>query len=389
MPRLLCVLFAGFCGVLMTSNAVAAADKPTGYEVVPFTDGSLGDWVVENGAEVDFVDGCLRLKSGNGWLRSPHEYRDFELHLEWQALQDTKYDAGIYIRTARGGAPFPKAAYQINLLQGKEGNIGNLPGASSEGLAKPAGQWNAFDIRVQGDRVALTINGHPAYDVGGLTRSQGYIGLQIEVPLGGQYLIRNVRLRELGYTSLFNGQDLTGWEGAEGAAESCWHVQEGLLVCDGKKGPWLRTQETYGDFNLRFDYLVSAGGNSGVYVRVPANGLHHRENDSLPPAGFEVQLLDDADPKYAQLKPYQYGASVYDICGAEPRVTRPAGQWNSLEINCRGQHVRTVHNGQVVVDITAASHPLLALRQTAGYLGLQNHSTVVKFRNVRIGPALE
>lgn len=388
MLRVLGIVLIAGCGLMIT-NTVTAEDSPPRFETTPFAEGTLGDWVLENGAEADFVDGALRLKGGNGWLRSPHEYRDFELHLEWQALQETKYDAGIYIRTARGGEPFPKDSYQINLLQGKEGNIGNLPGASSTGLAKPAGQWNVFDIRVVGDRVALHINGHPAYDVAGLSRTQGYVGFQIEVPLGGQYLIRNVRLKELGFVSLFDGHSLAGWNAPEGTAEACWHVEQGLLVCDGKKGPWLRTAEQYGDFNLRFDYLVSQGGNSGVYVRVPADGLHHRENATLPPAGFEVQLLDDADPQYAKLKPYQYGASVYDICGAEPRVTRPAGEWNTLEINCRGQHVRTVHNGQVVVDISADSHPLLALRQTSGYLGLQNHSTVVKFRNLRVGPALD
>jgi len=388
MRRVWSVVLWSLC-CLMTTLPASAADVSSAYETTPFRDGTLGDWVVENGAEVDFVDGALRLKGGNGWLRSPHEYGDFELHLEWQALQETQYDAGIYLRAADEGAPFPKAAYQVNLLQGKEGNIGNLPGASSAGLAKPAGQWNVFDIRVVGDRVAVRINGQPAYDVGGLTRAQGYVGFQIEVPLGGQFLIRDVRLTELGFVSLFNGMDMAGWSGADGAAEACWSVADGLLICDGKKGPWLRTAQEYGDFNLRFDYLVSNGGNSGVYVRVPADGLHHRENDTLPPAGFEVQLLDDADPKHAQLKPYQYGASVYDICGADPRVTRPAGEWNTLEINCHGQHVRTVHNGQVVVDITAETHPLLALRQTSGYLGLQNHSTVVKFRNLRVGPALE
>jgi hypothetical protein len=142
-----------------------------------------------------------------------------------------------------------------------------------------------------------------------------------------------------------------------------------------------------GDFNLRFDYQLEAGGNSGVYVRVPADGLHHRENADQPPAGFEVQLLDDADPKYAKLKDYQYSASVYDICGASPRVSKPAGEWNTIEINCEGQTVTTIHNGAVTVHITDESHPLLALRSTAGYLGLQNHSSVVRFRNLRLsGP---
>ncbi|MDP1796915.1 MAG: DUF1080 domain-containing protein, partial [Planctomycetaceae bacterium] len=217
----------------------------------------------------------------------------------------------------------------------------------------------------------------------------GYIGFQIEVPKGGQFLLRDIKLTELGHTSLFNGVDLTGWEAGEGDAAACWSVKDGHIVCDGKKGPWLRTAKEYGDFNLRLDYIVSPGGNSGVYVHVPKDGNHHRADDKLPPAGFEVQVLDDADPQYAKLKDYQFCASVYDICGAQPRVCRPAGEWNTLEINRTANQVTTIHNGHIVVNITTETHPLLALRKTEGFLGLQNHSTVVTFRNLRIGAALE
>ncbi|OYW22176.1 MAG: hypothetical protein B7Z55_04920, partial [Planctomycetales bacterium 12-60-4] len=229
---------------LTGTEAMLAADTSAkSYSIPQFQDGTLSHWAIENEAEVDFVDGVLRLKAGNGWLRSPHQYRDFEMHIEWQALQATAYDAGIYIRTAAEGAPFPKPSYQVNLLEGKEGNIGNLPGAMSTGLVKPAGQWNAFDLRVVGDRVALKINGQPAYDVGGLERLQGYVGFQIEVPKGGQFLIRNVTLTELGFESMFNGKDLAGWTGGGSPAESCWSVTDGLLVCSGEKGPWLRSDK--------------------------------------------------------------------------------------------------------------------------------------------------
>lgn len=365
--------------------APAVAETPAEFTYSLFDGKSLDGWTIENQCEVDIVDGQLRLKAGNGWLRSDHQYTDFKLHVEWKALQAEKYDAGIFIRTANGGEPFPKNNYQINLLQGKEGNIGTLPGAMSTGLVK-AGDWNAFDITVVGDTVALEINGQPAYKVGGLKAQVGYVGFQVEVPLGGQYLIRNVKITELSTKALFNGKDLTGWEGVGEPAEKCWKVEDGLLLCTGQKGPWIRSAEEYGDFNLRFDYQVEVGGNSGVYVRVPADGNHHRENDTLPPAGFEVQVLDDAAPQYKNLKDYQFSASIYDIAGAKEHVSKAPGQWNTLEINCHGGNVRTTHNGRVVTDITPESHPLIKLRQLKGFLGLQNHSSLVKFRNVRIGP---
>ncbi len=382
------IVFAMY--VLLTAWVAAAqADDAAlkGHQSSLFDGKTLNGWTIENGCQVSVKDGQLLLEGGDGWLRSDHTYGNFVMHVEWKALQEKVYDAGIYIRTQAGGAPFPKQSYQVNLLEGKEGNIGSLPGAASTGLIK-AGDWNSFDITVIDDRVKLEINGKPAYDVAGLKHAVGYVGFQVEVPKGGQYLIRNVSLKELGYESLFNGKDLAGWEGAEQEASACWSVADGAIVCDGKKGPWLRSANEYGDFNLRFDYQVSAGGNSGIYVRVPKNGNHHRANDQEPPAGFEVQVLDDAAPQYAKLKDYQYCGSVYDISGASKKVGRPAGEWNTLEINCRDKNITTTHNGVQIIDVKPETHELIKLRLEKGFLGLQNHSTVVRFKNLRIGPAL-
>jgi len=331
----------------------------------------------------------LLLKSGNGWLRSDLSYTDFVLKLEWKALQAEKYDAGIYIRTRPGGRPFPKQGHQINLLQDREGDLVGNKAAASDGLIR-AGQWNSIEILAQGERLSVAMNGQPAYTLAkALKHAAGHVGFQIEVPLGGQFLIRKIELVELTHVSLFDGTTLDGWDGAGKPKETCWKVADHAIVCTGEKGgPWLRTAEEYGDFNLRFDYQVAPGGNSGVYVRVPRNGNHHRETQDKPEAGFEIQVLDDRAEQYAKLKPYQYCGSLYDICGASRHVGRTPGEWNTLEINCRGQHVTTTHNGVMIVDVTPQTHPLISLRKTKGFLGLQNHSTVVKFRNIRIGSAM-
>lgn len=371
---------------LHVEPASAQNSRPVGGHVsCLFSGKSLEGWTVENSAKIEIQDGNLLLKDGDGWLRSHHVYADFQLHVEWKALKADTYDAGIYLRAQRDGAPFPKKGYQANLLQGKEGNIGSLPGAESKGLVKP-GEWNAFDITVVGDRVTMVINGCPAYSVGGIKEPIGHVGIQVEVPKGGQFLLRNLCITELGFASMFNGLNFAGWEGAGQPAETCWRIENGLLVCTGQKGPWLRTCREYDNFSMRFDYLLAVGGNSGVYVRVPQDGNHHRADDTKPLAGFEVQVLDDAAKEHAKLKDYQYSASIYDIAGANPRNTRPPGEWNTLEIVCDGDRVITRHNGVTVTDINGESHPLIKLRQLTGFLGLQNHSTEVKFRNLRIGP---
>jgi len=373
---------------LCAQEARSEAENHSNFTYPLFDGTSLDGWNIENDCQVEVQDGNLLLKAGDGWLRSDHTYQDFSLHIEWKALQKKNYDAGIYFRSGTAGKPFPKPAYQINLLEGKEGNIGNLPGAVSSGLIRP-GEWNTFDIHVRGDSVSTIINEKPAYEVSGIDVRNGYIGIQVEVPKGGQFLMRNIRITEIGYQSLFNGKNHSQWVGADKPAEVCWKVADGSIQCTGEKGPWLRSENEYADFNFRFDYQVAPGGNSGIYVRVPADGNHHRNNLKEPPAGFEVQVLDDNARKYATLKPYQYCGSVYDIAGAGSRVSKPAGQWNTLEINCLGQTITTSHNGVVIVNVNPEQHPLIMLRKVKGYLGLQNHSSVVKFRKLRIGPAVK
>jgi hypothetical protein len=77
-----------------------------------------------------------------------------------------------------------------------EGNVNDLRTARSEGLAKP-GQWNHFKLTVAGTKAELAINGKPAWKADGVKDPAGYIALQAEIPGGGQFLFRNIRIREL------------------------------------------------------------------------------------------------------------------------------------------------------------------------------------------------
>lgn len=187
---------------------------------------------------------------------------------------------------------------------------------------------------------------------------------------------------ESGFRSLFNGRDLDGWSSADGKEATCWKVVDGCLMCTGKRGPWLRSREEFGDFNLRLEYKLQEGGNSGVYIRVPKDGNHHGVG-----AGIEVQLLDDRAKKHAKIQPDQHCGSLYAIVPASKHVGKPAGEWNTLEIDCRGKRYRVRHNGETIVDADDAKCAELQGRRTSGFLGLQNHNSQVWFRNLRIGPA--
>jgi hypothetical protein len=362
--------------------AAGKAQEPKGAGLSLFDGQTLRGWHV-TGCEAAVEEGALLLKEGDGFVRSDYRYRDFVLDLEWKAMKDEAWDSGIYFHAElpAEGRPWP-ARHQINLKQGQEGDLLGVKDAKGGGRAKP-GEWNHFRLTVHSGTAALEINGEEAWRTDQLQTTEGYLGFQSEVPLGGQFLFRNIRVTELDMKPLFNGRDLAGWEGAGGKAESCWAVVDGAIACTGERGPWLRSAEQFGDFCLRLEYRLEPGGNSGVYVRVPEDGNHHGKD-----AGVEIQVLDDNHPKYADLKPYQYTGSVYAVVPAEPRVGLPAGQWNRLEINTAGDAYRITHNGVAVVDADAQSHPELAERLKQGFLGLQNHSTKAAFRNLRLGPPL-
>src|SRR5262249_31511049 len=87
-----------------------------------------------------------------------------------------------------------------------------------------------------------------------------------------------------GFTSLFNGKDLSGWK-PTGKAE-VWGAEKGVIFVEKGGGGWLLTEQEFGDFELRVEYKLSKGANSGIALRTP------REGDPAY-VGMEIQLIDD------------------------------------------------------------------------------------------------
>ena len=373
---------AAACLTVLLLVAPGLAEEPAadqGFVHQLFNGQDLQGWEVR-GCQAGVEEGLLVIQGGDGLVRADHRYSDFVFTWECRPRREAEWDSGIYFRCELPeGKPWPQR-YQVNLRQGQEGELigfAQTKGTTQEHI-RP-GDWNRFELTVIGPRAALQVNGKQAWEVEGIEAAEGYLAIQVEVPGGGQFEFRNLSLMEVGHRSLFNGRDLQGWEGAGANADSCWAVVDGLLKCTGSKGPWLRSAEEFDDFNLRLEYRLSEGGNSGVFVRVPVDGNHHG-----PESGIEIQLLDDAAEKYRELKPYQYTGSLYGIAPAEPRVGRGADQWNTIEIEARADNYRVIHNGTQVVNASLESFPALAERRKSGFLGLQNHQTEVYFRNIRL-----
>jgi hypothetical protein len=186
-----------------------------------------------------------------------------------------------------------------------------------------------------------------------------------------------------GFEPLFNGKDLTGWK-VHGGKMEVWGVADGMLFVQGGGGGWLFTEKEYGDFEVRLEYKVPRGGNSGVALRAPRMG---------DPAyqGMEIQILDDYADQYKNLRPTQYTGSIYDVVPPSRRVTKPAGEWNRMRIVAKGRKVLVEINGEKVVDAdldehkdSFKKHP--GLERKEGHLGLQSHDGRVEFRNLYVKP---
>ncbi|MDX1963204.1 MAG: DUF1080 domain-containing protein [Pirellulales bacterium] len=390
--RGLAVACCGLLGVMILtatvsgeeSAAVQSADS--GYAQDLFNGRDLTGWQV-TGCTAVVEDGAILLKEGNGFVRSDLQYEDFVLELDYKPLAKEFYDSGIYIR-----APFPaknpKRAwpdqYQINLKTGDEGNLLGIDGATTKGLIKP-GEWNHLKIMVKGESAALEVNGQPAWKATGLKIPRGYIGLQAEVPNGGQFLFKNIKLTELGFESIFNGQDLSQWVGDT----TGYTVRDGKIVCDPGKGGNLYTKDEYQDFVLRFDFWLSPGANNGLGIRAPLSG------DSAY-TGMELQILDDSHPQYQGIKDWQSHGSVYGVAAAKRGALRPAGEWNTQEVRVQGRDITVTLNGTVINQVNldevapngktidGNAHPGLQNKQ--GHIGFLGHGAHVEFRNLRVKP---
>ena len=182
------------------------------------------------------------------------------------------------------------------------------------------------------------------------------------------------------FVSIFNGKDLTGWVGDTKG----YVVENGNMVC--KPGGNVFTEKEYSDFVFRFEFKLTPGANNGVGIRTPLEGNAAYE-------GMEIQILDDRDPKYKDLHPYQAHGSIYGVAPAKRDHLKPVGEWNSEEITAKGRQITVILNGVTIVDadvdkasengtIDGGKHP--GLKNTTGHIGFLGHGDVIEFRNLRV-----
>jgi hypothetical protein len=191
-----------------------------------------------------------------------------------------------------------------------------------------------------------------------------------------------------GFTALFNGKDLTGWQGLvelpkrdkdpekyaaqiKAANEKYlphWTVKDGVINYDGK-GQSLQTVKDYGDFELLVDWKIPPKGDSGIYLR----------------GNPQVQIWDPEKNKGIG------SGGLYNNRPPNPSnplklADKPIGEWNHFRIVMKGDKVSVWLNEVLVVDNTPLDNywnknePLPA----KGPIELQHHGDHLEFKNIYV-----
>lgn len=344
------------------------------------------------------VDGILTFDGKGRSLCTAKDYGDFEMLVDWKILKDG--DSGIYLRGSPQVQIWDTARTMVGAQVGSGGLYNNQknPSKPLKLADKPVGEWNTFRILMIGDKVTVYLNGELVVDNVVLenywNRSKPiYPTGQIELQNHSNPLyFRNIYIREIlpaeerleGFVPLFNGHDMTGWTGNTNG----YYAKDGKMICDPKKaGGNVYTAAEYSDFTLRFEFKLTAGANNGLGIRAPLEG-------DAAYVGMEIQILDDADQKYAGwLQPYQCHGSIYGVVPAQRDCLKPVGEWNYEEVTAKGRQVTVKVNGKTIVDadIDKASTPQTldhkdhpGLKRDKGHIGFLGHGDYLEFRNIRI-----
>jgi len=137
---------------------------------------------------------------------------------------------------------------------------------------------------------------------------------------------------------------------------------------------WMKKQ--YKDFDADFEYKVDKGGNSGFYF--------HVGNLKEPVAtGIEVQIYDSGSKKKdAKLTDHDSGGIIPGIPPTK-NTAKPAGEWNRMQVICKGSLVTVKLNGEVVNEVPL-DHAKIKTRPPTGYIGFQDHGLPLWLRNIKI-----
>lgn len=212
--------------------------------------------------------------------------------------------------------------------------------------------------------------------------------------------------KEQGFKLLFDGKSMEQWRNYKSeTTRPQWRVIDGAMVLTEKGGRDIVTKEKFSYFDLRLEWTIAKGGNSGIMFRVDEQTTKRLAWMVAP----EFQLYDSYTVKG---KPERAAGALYGLVGAPAGITKKPGEWNYVRIllepagddnahlQCWLNDTRTI---DLVIDHTPGSEwskriakrneekngtkfelPEEFFKTASGPILLQDHGARVSFRNIRI-----
>lgn len=190
---------SAFAIALFTAAALGLSAPASAQDAgwTTLLDGStLDGWNQIGDANWELADGAVQADSGAGFLVTPESYGDFEMIVQYWV--DEPANSGIFIRCADPASVNDRNSYEVNIYDTRAdqtyrtGGIVHIAPPSS--VVMTGGRWNSYDIRVEGSRILVTLNGLHMVDVEDTQFADGPIALQYGL---GVVKFRNVRVRGL------------------------------------------------------------------------------------------------------------------------------------------------------------------------------------------------
>jgi len=193
--------------------------------------------------------------------------------------------------------------------------------------------------------------------------------------------------KQQGWVLLFDGTSPAGWVN-KGKPLPAANIQAGAIDPHHAGAYVTYYQEPFDNFVLSCDFKVSPGANSGIFFRTG-------DQDDPVQTGFEIQIFDSAGKK-----PGKHScAALYDAVAPSVEASKPAGEWNHIDITADRNLVKVALNGKQVVeaDLDRWTEPgknpdgspnkfKTALKNfpRKGYVGLQDHNAPAWFKNIKL-----
>ena len=209
--------------------------------------------------------------------------------------------------------------------------------------------------------------------------------------------------RREGWRLLFDGKTTAGWVEVTGKPfpANCWDIQDGALHTLVRTSfQDIRTVDSFGSYDLRFEWKILAKGNTGLkYLIQRVDDWTNAGGRQARARAPEYQLADDANDD-AGSDPRRAAASLYSVLAPTIKVTPKIGEYNQSRIVVQGKHVEHWLNGVKVltfeldapeVEKLLRSH--LAKDASPGAplsyktpISLQNHASEAWLRNIKLRP---